>query len=449
MFSKPLPASLCLLLALAPFATAATTSSSSRSTTSSRSSVSANTSTSRGSGSAASSTGARQYRSNTLLEDALIQVDAETRSIVVVGDEKTQQAVAQVIQNLDRSRPQVLIKVVFIQVTLDKDLDVGLEGGYTFSPGHSGTAGTLFGLANDLASTTTANKGMFATINSGNWSATLRALSSRGKTKVLSRPSIMARNNQEAVIVVGQQYPMVTNSEITEAGNTINTITYKDVGIILKVTPFITANHSVEMIVAPEISEISDSSVTISSEVTASIINKRSAETVVVTPNGVTTVIGGLMQTEHTSTKQKVPILGDIPVLGWPFQRTVKSDQKTELLIFLTPYIVDDNTNSIQALTQNEANRADLTRETLTPEEVRNNLDTLRLMPQVEPPLPTVTTVTTVEKRPVTAQPKAAASPAVSKVAPKPTATPKPSATPVKKGKAAPTASPTPALQTK
>lgn len=433
-----------------------TRSSSSRSTSSSSRSTTAASSSNSGGGSSSSS-GARQYRSNTLLEDALIQEDAETRSVVVIADEKTQQAIAKVIQDLDHPRPQVLIKVVFIEVTLDDELDAGLEGGYTFGPTKTGTIGSDFGIAQAISSGSTG--GGFATFNSGNWSATLRALASRGKTKVLSRPSIMARNNQEAVIMIGQEYPMVTNSEITDTGNTINTITYKDVGIILDVTPFITANREVEMIVAPQISDISDSSVTISSAVTASIINKRSAETVVVTPNGVTTVIGGLMQTQHISTKQKIPLLGDIPVLGWPFQRTVKSDVKSELLIFMTPYIVDDNQQSLQCLTDKEANRATLARQMLTPEDVKNNLDTIRLIPEdPAPALPTSTTTKTtlincvpVQKAvPVNPNPTPAAKGAP-KSTPKPRLTAKPSPTPkpaaITAKKASPTPSPTPATK--
>ncbi|MBT3964528.1 MAG: type II and III secretion system protein, partial [Flavobacteriales bacterium] len=117
---------------------------------------------------------------------------------------------------------------------------------------------------------------------------------------------------------------------------------YRDIGIILRVTPFITQDGMVEMIVAPEISTISDETVTISAGVEAPVFAKRAAETVVVTPHGKTVIIGGLMEKNKIESKRKVPILGDIPILGWAFRRTVKEDTKTELLIFLTPYIVQD-----------------------------------------------------------------------------------------------------------
>jgi general secretion pathway protein D len=121
------------------------------------------------------------------------------------------------------------------------------------------------------------------------------------------------------------------------------------VGIILTVTPFITSDGMVEMVLAPEISSVSDSTVNISTStgtngttVNAAIINIRSADTVVVTPDRQTVVIGGLMATRKTESVSKIPILGDIPVLGFAFRRKVKGDVKTELLIFLTPTIVQD-----------------------------------------------------------------------------------------------------------
>ena len=107
-------------------------------------------------------------------------------------------------------------------------------------------------------------------------------------------------------------------------------------------TPFITQNGMVEMIVGPEISTITDQTVTIQEGVEAPVFAKRAAETVVVTPHGKTVIIGGLMEKNKVESKRKVPLLGDIPVLGWAFRRTVKEDTKTELLIFLTPYIVQD-----------------------------------------------------------------------------------------------------------
>jgi len=409
-----LPTALLLALA-APLAaqTTRSTSNTSRSTTST-----ARPSTSSAYG---STPGTNQYPSNTMMGNALIQIDPETRSVVVITDDETHAAVAKVIDSLDHPKPQVLIKVVFIEVTLDKNLDVGIEGNYTLNVGHghgtgvsttttsstsggvttvttstnsvnaltsgTGVAGTLFGLAANPTA-----KGIFGQVSSDNWNATLHMLASNGKAQILSRPSIMARNNQQAVIVVGQEIPLVTSSQVTNLGQTINSITYQDVGIILRVTPFITSDKTVEMIVAPEISSLSDQTVAVSAGVNAPIINKRSAETVVVTPNATTVVIGGLMQKQITSTVDKVPILGDIPLLGHVFRHTVKGETRSELLIFLTPYIVE-STQTLKKLTLNEANRSQAIRQDVSPEDIKDNLDTLRLIPEC--PLPTKVTTET------------------------------------------------------
>lgn len=352
------------------------------------------TRTGTGGSSALSSTGPRQYRSNTLLGDAIIQVDPESRSLVIITDEETNTELSKIIRDLDKPRPQVLIKVVFVEVTWDKNLDVGLDANYTFNVGNTTTgdgtqtitstltngtnpnnttaqttttsltnkikgvstqtisAGNLFGLAN-------ATQGNFVRILTDRWSATLRALQTNGKVEVLSRPSIMARNNQEAVIVVGSEVPFITNSRVTETGETVNTIQYDNVGIILKVTPFITADRKVEMIVAPEISALTDQTVPISNTATAPVISKRSAETVVVTPDRATVVIGGLMQTMRTSSIQKVPVLGDIWGIGNLFRHKTSEDTKQELMIFLTPEIVN-NGDEVLASAKEEAHRSEL-----------------------------------------------------------------------------------------
>jgi len=387
----------CLLAANAFAQTSSPTRARSTSTNSNNSRTGSNrTTNSSPVGANANSTGTRQYRSNTMLGDATIQVDPETRSLVVVTDEATHNEMLKVIDNLDHPKPQVLIKVVFVEVTLDKNLDVGLEGSYSFRVG-SGSTSILTGSSASIINTATVqslfglaqkSNGTVAAVTASNWSATLHALESKGNLRVLSRPSIMARNNQEAVIVVGQEVPFITNSQITDLGATINTIQYRDVGIILRVTPFINSNKTIEMIVSPEISKISDQTVPISSSVNAAVIDKRSAETVVVTPDATTVVIGGMMQKQEQNTLDKVPILGSIPVLGIPFRHNVKSTVKTELLIFLTPYIVEGK-EKLKDMTLGESNRADMIRDGFTPEEINPSLGPLQLLDQNYPTLPT------------------------------------------------------------
>ncbi len=423
-----LPPALCVLVAfalLAPLLEAQTTrpGSSARGSTTRSSTTGRTGSTSSGS---RSSTGQRQYRSNTELGDAMITIDPETRSLVIVTDEETHREMETVIRTLDKPKPQVLIKVVFIEVTYNKGSDIGVEGGYTFnlenpvsaasstrtttttklstasagnttttvtalgetlntaaSLGKSVGAESLFGLASQTS-------GFFVRALSDDWSATLRAIATKGKVEVLSRPSIMARNNQEAVIVVGSEVPFITNSRVTDNGQTINTVTYDNIGIILRVTPFITSEGTVEMIVAPEISNLTDQTVPISDTVNSPVIAKRSAETVVVTPNGKTVVIGGLMETQRVDSVQKIPLLGDIPLLGMAFRRTIKSDQKKELMIFLTPTIVS-NPASIDRVNSSELNRTELM-DSFSDAERMKYMDDLPALPEPENVNPTVPT---------------------------------------------------------
>ena len=169
----------------------------------------------------------------------------------------------------------------------------------------------------------------------------IRALEVEGKGEILSRPTILARNNQQATIIVGQEVPFITNTRFDQSGNQINTIQYQDIGIILRVTPFITTDGLVEMIVTPEISSLNTrDTVEIQPGVESPTIDKRSADTVVVTPDGQPVVIGGLIEKKKTDRVRKVPLLGDIPLLGYAFRRTIKEDVRTELLIFLTPTVV-------------------------------------------------------------------------------------------------------------
>jgi len=157
---------------------------------------------------------------------------------------------------------------------------------------------------------------------------------------VLSRPYILASDNQPATIMVGQEVPFITSTRITEGGQTINTIDYEDIGIILKVTPHINPEGLVIMDVSPEISALTGTTVPMSETVSAPVFAKRSAESRVAILNGQTIVIGGLMEDRKTETIHKVPLLGNIPILGWLFRRTVEEKTKTELLIFLTPHVV-------------------------------------------------------------------------------------------------------------
>jgi general secretion pathway protein D len=240
-----------------------------------------------------------------------------------------------------------LIKVVFLEATYTKNLDIGIEGQFTKTMGNSmtGIVNQGFGLASSGINPVPPGAGIYQILGS-DFQATLRAIAQAGKTEILSRPSILARNNQQATISLGQYVPLVTGTVLSGVASTpVSTITYQNVGIILQVTPFITSEGTVEMIVSPQISELADKSqwvptASTGGNILSPVINSRSADTVVVVPDGQTAIIGGLMEKDKTVADSKIPFLGDIPLLGNLFKHHTSSNTKTELLIFLTPHIV-------------------------------------------------------------------------------------------------------------
>jgi general secretion pathway protein D len=340
----------------------------------------------------------RQYSPNGEVGDAMISVDPETHRLIVITDEETSKYIGQVVTNLDRPEPQVLIKVVFLEVTHNNSSDIGIEGAYGH-PLNSTTTGIVanaFGLSalNSAVNGTNAalvnafgqpvqsffpappGAGLYQVLGS-DFQVTLRAIAQAGKTEVLSRPSILARNNQQATITVGQSVPLVQSVSYNAlTGSPISAVAYQSVGIILRVTPFINSNGMVEMIVSPQISQLSAQSVTVSAGVSVPVIDLRSADTVVVTPDGQTVIIGGLMQNQKTQSDSKIPFLGDIPFLGNLFKRKIKGNVKTELLIFLTPHIVYEP-SQLAGLSATERGKAEMAPKAFPEEELNRYLDDL------------------------------------------------------------------------
>jgi general secretion pathway protein D len=360
-----------------------------------------------GTGTSASTT-TRQYPNNTTIGDAYFSIDPETRRVVYIADEATALAISQVLTNLDRPKPQVLIKCVFLEVTRDDSSDIGIEGYYSKNLGNSWNNGGLVTnysvVSNTVVPTSvTGGKGnqmfngsnIFGLPSPGSFSGgngiyqilgqdfmvTLHAIAQVGKSKILARPSILARNNQPATITIGQSIPLITGTSYDSLGNQHNSITWTSIGVILQVTPFITKDGMVEMIVAPQISRL-DPTISIPISTTANgqtistpVIDIRSANTVVDTPDGLPVIIGGLIQDTKTDTITKIPLLGDIPLLGNLFQRKQKDDAKSELIIFLTPHIVQAPTE-VAALTIKERDRSSAIKG-LTEEELNKFLDEL------------------------------------------------------------------------
>jgi len=272
-----------------------------------------------------------------LEREVAIVAEATSNTLLLSASPRYFKTVEGMIQELDQPPPQVLIQVLLAEVMLDDTNELGFDWGYKTGVGDSTlNTGTNFGVS--VASGV--RKGFSLSVTGDNLEFFLRALQSQGRLEVLSRPQILASDNQEASINVGQRVPFVTSSRITDNGNVTNTIQYEDVGIILRVTPRINPDGFVKMQVAPEISSLSTSTVDISEGVQAVIINTREAETTVSVQDGHTIVLGGLITTKDEDREDKVPILGDIPLLGLLFRSTTVVKERTELLIILTPHVL-------------------------------------------------------------------------------------------------------------
>jgi type II secretory pathway component GspD/PulD (secretin) len=282
--------------------------------------------------------------SNDLSEETYFEADPDTNTLLVLTSSKNYKKIEPILKDLDKPIGQVLIKVLFAELSHSNSVDLGTEfsmlnlnnGGSVQSTQAFGTPAPLS--YQGVASTT----GLAVRTLEGDIDFTIRALQETGKLNVLSRPYILASNNQLATITVGEEVPIPTGT--TEvAGQSQTTIDYRDdIGIVLNVTPSINPDGLVNMTVNPRITTRSADSVAITENLNAEAFSTRSAETKIAVRDGQTIVIGGLIEDQLTETVKKVPLLGDIPILDWIFKRTTTAKTKTELLIFLTPHVAKD-----------------------------------------------------------------------------------------------------------
>jgi general secretion pathway protein D len=186
-------------------------------------------------------------------------------------------------------------------------------------------------------------------------------LQQTGRLEVLSRPQVLAVDNTPASINVGERVPLITSSRVTDQGDTINTITYENIGLTLDVLPRIGSDGTIQMEVQPTISSVGTQSTPISEFARAVFINNRSAETTVTCYDGQTVIIGGLIQTTDQDMEDKIPLLGDMPGLGLLFRRIEKVKVRDELMIFLTPRILR-NAEATHEATLDEFRRNDTLR---------------------------------------------------------------------------------------
>jgi general secretion pathway protein D len=274
--------------------------------------------------------------SSSLLGEVFVVANQDTNALLVTTNTKLEDQVKDILDKLDRPIPQVLIKVLVAEVTHTNSDDIGFQfsaANLTNGEGEGIVAGTDYGLSTPTAG------GIRIGLVESQVNATLQALAGQNKLDVLSRPYILAQDNQLAQMNVGQSVPYIASSTITNTG-IVNVPNWYDVGISLQVIPHINPEGLVTLDVYPSISQLdTGSGVQIQTGIFAPTFTNRYAQTRVAVPNGQTIVIGGLMQDSKSEIVQKVPVLGDIPYLGMLFKRTRNNKQKTELLIFITPHV--------------------------------------------------------------------------------------------------------------
>lgn len=260
--------------------------------------------------------------------------DQNTNSIIVVTSPENAAIIRSILDQLDKIPEQVMIETIITEASLTAADKLGVE--WNFTDSHNKVA-TDFNNIGAVATSTVDPEGFRYTLTNNNFSVFLNALRSDNKFQVLSTPRIFTSNNVEAVINISQSIPYITNSRQDANGNFTYNYQFRDVGVVLTVTPRITSNGMVTMEVDQTANDFQGYT-----DFNAPIIQQRQATTTVSVKDGETIVLGGIIRRQVTTDKRKIPLLGDIPLLGQLFRSTTKNDQKTELLVFLTPRIVRD-----------------------------------------------------------------------------------------------------------
>ncbi len=310
--------------------------------------------------------------------DIIITPDKATNSLIIVASPSDYRNLVEVIKKLDRRRRQVYVEAMIIEASIDKLKEIGARwrmiGRREGEPVVIGGVGILDpnaiqsiiygltglsagGLGNfmDIPVTRINSDGTVTTTNLTvpGFAALFSLEEFRGAVNILSTPQILTSDNEEAEIVVGENVPFITKreSDPTRTVSVFTTIERKDVGITLRIKPQITEGDYVRLDIYQEISAVKQEPNT---EILISVgptTTKRSTSTSVVVKDNQTVVIGGLMQEKEEEIVNKVPLLGDIPILGLAFRTKSISKKKTNLLVFLTPHIVRD-AESLRELTE-------------------------------------------------------------------------------------------------
>lgn len=340
-------------------------------------------------GRTASASGSGRDSAPAPAEKFSIQADESLNALVIRAEPATMAEIQSIIAQLDVRRAQVLIEAVIVEVVGDSLNQLGVQlaarsagdtlgpiGGTSFSNAGTSLSNILTSIATQTPPTISdgMSLGVATTSGSVEMGALLTALASVTNANLLSTPSILTLDNQEASILVGQNIPVRTGTYSHDSGtNPFTTIQRQDVGIVLKTTPSIYEGNSVRMQVELEASSV------LTEGTDGIITNKREIITTILADNNETIVLGGLIKDDVQEVVSKVPLLGDIPLLGRLFQARRQRVEKRNLLVFLRPTIL---------LTQEDS--ASLSREKYTGiYELQLNPPKLRGIPMgVKPSLP-------------------------------------------------------------
>nr|WP_211244978.1 type II secretion system secretin GspD [Thalassotalea mangrovi] len=303
-----------------------------------------------------------------------IESHSDTNALVITAEPDMLRSLESVIRQLDIRRAQVHIEAIIVEVFESEGAQLGVqwgseEGGFTqFTNGVapiSQIAGAyVAGQGQEAAQTEIVNpdgsitrsnnpderddftllaqllgnvNGMMFGIVEDGWGAVVQAVQSDTNSNILATPSITTLDNEEAYFIVGQEVPIITGSSTgSNNSNPFQTVDRKEVGIKLRVTPQVNEGSGVQLTIEQEVSSVSGAT-----EVDIA-INKREIKTTVMADNGATVVLGGLIDEDVQESQQKVPLLGDIPILGHLFSSTGNTVRKRNLMVFLRPTIVRD-----------------------------------------------------------------------------------------------------------
>ncbi|TKB65553.1 MAG: hypothetical protein E8D47_07715 [Nitrospira sp.] len=324
--------------------------------------------------------------------EAPVQVfaDKATNSILISSTKSAYTKLQSVIRDLDTRRKQVFVEAVILEVQVDRLRQIGTDPTQIVGAGKSGALQGIAGFntaPESLATIATAiaggaTGGAVTVLNTVNVRAFLQLLMSMTDTNILSTPQVLAADNQKAKIVVGENRPFPTGQAQGITGGTLVTIERKDVGVTLEITPQVLENDLIRLEIKQEITAIAENVAQTIGSGTSSIpvgptTTKRSMETTTVAKDQQTIVIGGLVRDDLVINEKKVPLLGDIPFLGWLFKSQTRSSVKLNLLVFLTPTIVTDELDMVELNARKSAELGTLQRESRIEEATRLKQDVL------------------------------------------------------------------------